>query len=98
MAAIGEMTVIVSKVVISDQPPGNAPRLMLIFRNPLSCSAQERVKESLGLAHESYKPIVIYGPVEVFQLIDGKWLHLDGSVELEDAPVPPAKVNFREFL
>lgn len=101
MASIGEINVIVNKHVISDQPSGNAPRLMLIFHNKLSMTQYEYIKEHLGKVLESDQPIVIEGGVEIFQLINGKWLHLDGSVELTDAPMPektPAKVSFREFL
>ncbi len=97
MAMLPEMNVIVRKHVISDQPSGNAPRLMLIFRNSLRISELENIHRNLGEVIESGKPIVIDGAVEVFQLINGKWLHLDGSIELEDAPIPE-KVNFREFL
>ncbi len=97
MATLPEMNVVVHKHVISGQPSGNAPRLMLIFHNKLSMAAYKSIHRSLGEVIESGKPIVIEGGVEVFQLISGKWLHLDGSIELEDAPIPQ-KVYFREFL
>ncbi len=85
------------RYVIGDQPSGDAPRLMLIYHNRLSCEAKLNLIRGLSDALESYKVIVLDGGLEVFQLIDGRWLHLDGSVELEDAPIPPAKVNFREY-
>ena len=97
MAMLPEMSATANKYVISDQPSGNMPRLMLIFNHRLSWMAYENIHKTLGEVVESGKPIVIEGGVEVFQLINGKWLHLDGSIELEDAPVPE-KVNFREFL
>ncbi len=97
MATLPEMNVIVNKHVISDKPSGDAPRLMLIVHQKLSMAQHENIRESLGKALESGKTIVIDGGVEVFQLINGKWLHLDGLIELEDAPIPQ-KVNFREFL
>ncbi len=97
MATLPEMNVIVNKHVISDKPSGDAPRLMLIVHDRLSEQAHANIKKDLETALASGKSIVIGGGVEVFQLINGKWLHLDGSIELEDAPIPQ-KVNFREFL
>ncbi len=97
MATLPEMNVIVNKYVVSEQPSGDAPRLMLIYHNLLSAQAAHNLMEGLSQALESDKIILLDGSVEVFQLINGKWLHLDGSIELEDASIPQ-KVNFREFL
>ena len=84
------------RYVISDQPPGNAPRLMLISHKRLSPQAAAILGEDLRLSLESDQPFVIHGGYGVYQLIEGRWIHLDGSIELEDAPIP-AKINFREF-
>ncbi len=85
------------RYVISEQPSGDAPRLMLIYHQKLAMDVLARIHQELNMVLELGVPIVLDGGIEVFQLIDGKWLHLDGSIELEDAPIPQ-KVNFREFL
>lgn len=75
---------------------GDFPPLMLIYHNLLSPAQCQRIREIMKQAQESGGPFVIEGGFEVFQLVGGKWLHVDGSVELEDAPMPE-KINFREF-
>ncbi len=85
------------RYVISDQPSGDAPRLMLIFGQPLSPSVHANLRECLSRDMEFSRTLVFDFAVEIYQLVNGRWIHLDGSVELEGAPIPPTKVNFREF-
>jgi rubredoxin len=86
------------RYVISDQPAGNQPRLMLIFRSRMSCEKMAIVRERVNEDLAGSKSIIMDSGVEaVFQLINGRWIALDGKTELEDAPAPE-KVNFRKFL
>jgi len=78
--------------------PSVGPPLMLITHRPMSQATIDIVRQSI-LEADELKLSVIEG-FEVFQLIDGRWIHVDGSVELEGAPIPEpkGKINFREFL
>lgn len=76
-----------------------SPPLMLIYPHYLTAEARRNVTTLLSAVLESGKSFVIDGGVEVYQLIDGRWIHLDGSIEIVDGPkVEPTKVNFKEFL
>jgi hypothetical protein len=63
----------------------------------LSVNAMVILRDSLNEALARNGCIVGPSDMDVFQLVGGRWIKLDGSTELVDAPIPE-KVNFREFL
>jgi hypothetical protein len=84
--------------VMSNKPPGNQPRLLLIYHNRFPTATLAAMRENLNRALAEGKHLIIDGGVEVFQLVEGRWIHLDGSIELTDVPKEPKKISFREFL
>jgi hypothetical protein len=85
------------RYVISDQPKGDAPRLMAICDQRLSMEALHRIKTWLDDGNNYNRNMVFEGGLRLFQLIEGRWLEIGVNVDLEDVPVPE-KINFREFL
>jgi hypothetical protein len=52
--------------------PGYPP-LMLVFTETISVDVRERMRHEMNRAQQTGRPLVVMGPVSVYQLLDGRW-------------------------
>ena len=87
--------------LIADGSDGYPP-LLVIFSRRLPEHVLANFKSDLSAAMAAQNHILLFEDgqnMDIYQLVNGRWMSLDSTIELEGAPMPEVKkVNFKEFL
>jgi hypothetical protein len=61
-----------TEIQFNPDAPGYPP-LLLVFPETLSMDARERMRHAMSEAQQAGLPLIVMGPVSVYQLLGGRW-------------------------